>query len=132
MLCEDAHQKEVQEFLHRWEKIIIPEFENERLLIELETKKRHQNEIEELKESMKNSSVSKYRHSSELLNIQKQIESLASLGKYLEAKKMKKKFKRIEKLEKAKHEKTSNKLIDKKVAILKAQQLKEMGAVKDK
>ena len=38
IMCEEAHQKEVQEFLYRWEKIIIPEFENERLLIELDTK----------------------------------------------------------------------------------------------
>jgi len=102
-MCESAHQKEIQEFLHRWEKIIIPEFENERLLIELETKKRHQNEIEELKEKSKTDNSLKFRHSPELLNIQKQIESLASLGKYNQAKKMKSKFKKLEKIEKSKH-----------------------------
>ena len=48
----------------------------------------------------------KYRHSSELLNIQRQIDSLASLGKYSEAKKMKKKLNKLEKVDKSKHEKT--------------------------
>lgn len=105
IMWEDAHQREVQEFLHRWEKIIIPEFENERLLIELETKKRHQNEIEEFKEKAKSDSTYKFRHSWELLNMLKQMESLASLGKYQEAKKMKLKFKKLEKGEKLKHEK---------------------------
>ena len=125
-MCEDAHQKEVQEFLHRWEKIIIPEFENERLLIELETKKRHQNELEELKQT------NKYRLSPSLLNLQRQIESLASLGNYTEAKKLNKKFKKLDKIDKNKHEISVSKQMKNKKKALLTQQAKELNAVKDK
>mmetsp|Transcript_4776 Transcript_4776/g.4508 ORF Transcript_4776/g.4508 Transcript_4776/m.4508 type:complete len:110 (+) Transcript_4776:181-510(+) len=77
-MCEDAHQKEVQEFLHRWEKVIIPEFENERLLIELEAQKRHENEIEEFKEKSKTDAAFKFRPSANLLNLERQKEAMKS------------------------------------------------------
>lgn len=89
----------MEEFLYRWERVIIPEFENERLLMELDMKKRHQNEEEEMREGAKEESSLRFRHSSELLNVQKQIESLASLGKYVQAKKMDAKFRKLEKIE---------------------------------
>mmetsp|Transcript_16477 Transcript_16477/g.14386 ORF Transcript_16477/g.14386 Transcript_16477/m.14386 type:complete len:132 (+) Transcript_16477:233-628(+) len=62
------------ETIRKWEQIIIPEFENERLLIELEAQKRFQNEIEEFKESAKTDNKYKFRPSTELLNLTKQIE----------------------------------------------------------
>lgn len=103
--CEEAHKKEVQAFFHRWEKIIIPEFEKESSQIEQELKERHQRELEEFKENLKTDNAYKYRNSPDLLNLQRQIESLASVGKYLQAKKMKAKFSKLEKAEKSKHQK---------------------------
>ena len=43
---ENAHLAEIKELLNKWNNIIIPNFENEVTLIELELKKRHQNEVE--------------------------------------------------------------------------------------
>ena len=35
-VLESAHKDEIEQFLHKWEKIIIPEFENEQALMEIE------------------------------------------------------------------------------------------------
>ena len=40
---------EIRELLTKWNSIIIPNFENEAALIELELKKRQQNEVEMFK-----------------------------------------------------------------------------------
>ena len=43
---EKAHLAEVKELLQKWNNIIMPNFENESSLLELELKKRQQNEVE--------------------------------------------------------------------------------------
>lgn len=43
---ENAHLAEIKELLAKWNNIIIPNFENEASLLELELKKRQQNELE--------------------------------------------------------------------------------------
>jgi len=43
---ERAHMAEIKELLSKWNNIIIPNFENESSLLELELKKRQQNEVE--------------------------------------------------------------------------------------
>jgi len=43
---ENAHIVEIKELLAKWNNIIIPNFENEASLLELELKKRQQNELE--------------------------------------------------------------------------------------
>ena len=46
---ESAHMMEVKELLTKWNSIIMPNFENEAALLELELKKRQQNEVEMFK-----------------------------------------------------------------------------------
>lgn len=43
---EKAHLQEIKELLAKWNNIIIPNYENEVSLLELELKKRQQNEVE--------------------------------------------------------------------------------------
>ena len=43
---ENAHMTEIKELLTKWNNIILPNFENEAALLELELKKRQQNEVE--------------------------------------------------------------------------------------
>ena len=43
---ENAHKAEIRELINKWNNIIIPNFENEISLLEIEMKKKHQNELE--------------------------------------------------------------------------------------
>lgn len=38
---ENAHKSELKELLNKWNNIIMPNFENEAALLEIELKKRH-------------------------------------------------------------------------------------------
>ena len=38
---ENAHKAEIKELINKWNNIIIPNFENEAALLEIELKKRH-------------------------------------------------------------------------------------------
>ena len=38
---ENAHKAELKEMIKKWESIIMPNFENEAALLEIELKKRH-------------------------------------------------------------------------------------------
>lgn len=49
---ENAHKAETKELLSKWNNVIMPNFENETSLLELELKKRHQTELEEFKSSI--------------------------------------------------------------------------------
>lgn len=49
---ENAHKAELKELINKWNNIIMPNFENEAALLEIEMKKRHQNEIEFFKDSI--------------------------------------------------------------------------------
>ena len=43
---ENAHMTEIKELLTKWNNIIIPNFENEATLLEIELQRRQENEIE--------------------------------------------------------------------------------------
>jgi hypothetical protein len=44
-----AHKAEVRELLQKWNSIVVPNFENEAALLEIELRKRHQNELEQFR-----------------------------------------------------------------------------------
>jgi hypothetical protein len=43
---ENAHRAELKELQNKWNNIVLPNFENETALIEMELKKRHENELD--------------------------------------------------------------------------------------
>jgi len=43
---ENAHKAEIRELINKWNNVIMPNFENEASLLEIELKRRHQNELE--------------------------------------------------------------------------------------
>lgn len=55
---ENAHKAELKELVNKWDNILIPNFENETTLLELELKKRHQNELEVFKEELEKNTTS--------------------------------------------------------------------------
>ena len=38
---DNAHKSEIKELINKWNNVIIPNFENEAALLEIELKKRH-------------------------------------------------------------------------------------------
>ena len=71
---ESAHMIEIKELLTKWNSIIIPNFENEAALIELELKKRHQNEVEMFKIQVNEESAhTRVYYSSEILDLQRKV-----------------------------------------------------------
>lgn len=111
---ENAHKAELKELINKWENVIMPNFENEAALLEIELKKRHQNELESFKQqievdqtkgtqgSFSGSFIVHY--SGEILNLKKKSELLGQQGFYQEAKKVKKKIKELKAIEREKHE----------------------------
>lgn len=75
---ENAHKAELKELLNKWSNVIMPNFENETALLEIELKKRHQNELESFKEQIERDGdmLGKVHYSSEILNIKKKAEIL--------------------------------------------------------
>jgi hypothetical protein len=71
---ENAHKAELKELLNKWSNIIMPNFENEAALLEIELKKRHQNELEAFKDMVEKGGVVHY--SSEILNLKKKSDVL--------------------------------------------------------
>lgn len=43
---ENAHRAELKELQNKWNNIVLPNFENETALLEMELKKRHENELD--------------------------------------------------------------------------------------
>ncbi len=118
---ENAHKAELKELINKWNSIIMPNFENEAALLEIEMKKRHQNELEAFRDSIEKDQVflaavgnrditsagsasNKVHYSGEILNLQKKSEILGLQGFYQEAKKIKRKIKELKIIEKEKHE----------------------------
>jgi len=102
---DNAHKAEIKELLNKWNNIIIPNFENEAALIEIELKKRHQNELEGFREQIEKEHGSAIVHfSGEILNLKKKSEVLGLQGYYKEAKKLRKKIRAMEEGEKEKHQ----------------------------
>ena len=44
---ETAHKTEIRELINKWDNLIMPNFDNEAILLEIELKKKHQNELEQ-------------------------------------------------------------------------------------
>ena len=91
---ESAHMIEIKELLTKWNSIIIPNFENEAALIELELKKRHQNEVEMFKIQVNEESAhTRVYYSSEILDLQRKVQVLGNQGAYRDAKLVRKAMK---------------------------------------
>ncbi len=91
---ENAHVAEIKELLAKWNNFIIPNFENEASLLELELKKRQQNELEAFKEQIEiEQDQQKVYFSSDVLDLKRRLEVLGNQGAYKEAKSLKKKLK---------------------------------------
>jgi hypothetical protein len=93
---EQAHFQELEEHHKQWNNIILPNFENEFRLLELEMRKKHDNELQDFKKTQQLDMSMKFRPSPKLLDMHKKMESLASSGNYIEANKYKKQMKKIE------------------------------------
>lgn len=107
---ENAHKSEIKELINKWNHIIMPNFENESSLLELELKKKHQNELEEFKCRFESEGAgAKVHYSSEILNMQKKSELLGQQGFYKEAKKLKSKVRFQKSMEREKYDATKNK-----------------------
>jgi hydroxymethylpyrimidine/phosphomethylpyrimidine kinase len=84
---DNAHKSEIKELINKWNNVIIPNFENEAALIEIELKKRHSNELEQFREQIEREHENAIVHySGEILNLKKKSEVLGSQGFYKEAK----------------------------------------------
>jgi hypothetical protein len=72
---EQAHLAEVKELLAKWNKIIIPNFENEACLLELELKKRQQNEVELFRQHVEEESNRQHKtyYSRDILDLQRKL-----------------------------------------------------------
>ena len=76
---EAAHKAETKELINKWNNVIIPNFENEVALIEIELKKRHQNELEQFREAVeREQSEAIIHYSGEILNMKKKSEVLGT------------------------------------------------------
>ena len=73
-----AHKAEVRELLQKWNAVVVPNFENEAALIEIELRKRHQNELELFRESIEEGAgrSTHVHYSGEILNLKKKGEML--------------------------------------------------------
>lgn len=49
MALDQAHKQELREMTNRWNNLIIPNFENEIALLEMELKKRQQLELDDFR-----------------------------------------------------------------------------------
>jgi hypothetical protein len=102
---DNAHKAEIKELINKWNSVIIPNFENEAALLEIELKKRHQNELEYFRETIEKEHDNAIVHfSGEILNLKKKSEVLGLQGYYKDAKKLRKKVKVLEEGEREKHE----------------------------
>jgi len=129
---ENAHKAELKELLNKWSNVIMPNFENEAALLEIELKKRHQAELEAFKEQVERDVSGKVHYSSEILNLKKKSDVLGQQGFYKEAKQVQKKMKTLKAIEKEKHAlQSKDKFISRSQNLVKKHQ-KELGSVKKK
>jgi hypothetical protein len=76
---DNAHKAEVKELINKWNNVIMPNFENEAALLEIELKKRHQNELEMFRDSIEKVHESSIVHySGEILNLKKKSDVLGA------------------------------------------------------
>ena len=91
---------EVKELLTKWNSIIMPNFENEAALLEMELKKRQQNEVVMFRQQVEQEQSSqRIYYSTDVLDMQRKIEVLGNNGNYKDAKIVKKQLKERQKRE---------------------------------
>lgn len=129
---ENAHKAELKELLHKWSNVVMPNFENEAALLEIELKKRHQNELEAFKDQVEREQSGVVHFSSEILNLKKKSDVLGQQGFYKEAKAVQRKLRALKALEKEKHElQSKDKFLSKSQTLLKKHQ-KELSSLRKK
>ena len=130
---DNAHKAEIKELINKWNSVIIPNFENEAALLEIELKKRHQNELEFFREQVeKEHGAAIIHYSGEVLNLKKKSEVLGMQGYYKDAKKLRKKLKVLEEGEREKHELQSKEKFINRSQLLVSKHAKELASLKKK
>ena len=79
MALDNAHKTELKEFNNKWENIIMPNFESETELLQLELRRKHHQELEEFKESLEKDLSLKYHVNSEILELRKKLDTLGQM-----------------------------------------------------
>lgn len=89
---------------NRWNNLIIPNFENEIALLEMELKKRQQIELEDFRQSIEAGAdqITRVHYSNHVLDFEKRMQHLSASGQYRDAKVLKRQIKEIKVEEKAK------------------------------
>ena len=72
---EAAHRQEVRELSNKWNNLILPNFENEVALLEMELKKRQQQELEEFRITIENGSaqINRVHYSNVVLDLERRM-----------------------------------------------------------
>lgn len=94
---EQAHKQELREMSNRWNNLIIPNFENEIALLEMELKKRQQLELDEFRQNIEAGAakITRVHWSNQVLDLEKRLKHLSSCGQYRDAKTLKKQLKQL-------------------------------------
>jgi hypothetical protein len=68
---ENAHRAELKELQNKWNNIVLPNFENETALLEMELKKRHENELDNFRTAIDEGSAvnDRLHYSNEILEL---------------------------------------------------------------
>lgn len=76
---EAAHRQEVRELSNKWNNLILPNFENEVALLEMELKKRQQQELEEFRITIENGSaqINRVHYSNVVLDLERRMQFLS-------------------------------------------------------
>jgi hypothetical protein len=101
---EQAHKQELREMANRWNNLIIPNFENEIALLEMELKKRQQLELDAFREQIEQGAaqITRVHWSNQVLDLEKRLHHLSSCGQYRDAKALKRTLKELKQEEKQK------------------------------
>ena len=130
---DNAHKAEIKELMNKWNNVIIPNFENEAALLEIELKKKHQNEQDYFRETIEREYESSIVHySGDILNLKKKSEVLGMQGYYKEAKKLKKMLKPMEESERGKHVLQEKEKFMNRSSLLVSKHQKELTNLKKK
>lgn len=106
---EKAHRQELKEMNNRWNNLIIPNFENEIALLEMELKKRQQVELDEFRKGIEDQQgkITRVHFSNQILDLERRIKHLSGQGQYADAKVLKRQLKALKADEKAKSMETA-------------------------
>jgi hypothetical protein len=82
LALEQAHKQELREMNNRWNNLIIPNFENEIALIEMELKKRQQQELDDFRAQIEAdaSNITRVHFSNVVLDYEKKMMHLSGQG----------------------------------------------------